>query len=67
MGFSRQEYWSELPFPPPGDLPPTQELNRRFPVTLTWQEDLYLLSPLEALYTMKKKKLFLRTSVGSNG
>ena len=19
--FSRQEYWSELPFPPPGDLP----------------------------------------------
>ena len=21
MGFSRQEYWSELPFPTPGDLP----------------------------------------------
>ena len=21
MGFSRQEYWSELPRPPPGDLP----------------------------------------------
>ena len=21
MGFSRQQYWSELPFPPPGDLP----------------------------------------------
>ena len=21
MGFSWQEYWSELPFPPPGDLP----------------------------------------------
>ena len=20
MGFSKQEYWSELPFPPPGDL-----------------------------------------------
>ena len=20
MGFSRQEYWSELPFPPAGDL-----------------------------------------------
>ena len=20
MGFPRQEYWSELPFPPPGDL-----------------------------------------------
>ena len=21
MGFSRQEYWSELPFPSPGELP----------------------------------------------
>ena len=21
MEFSRQEFWSELPFPPPGDLP----------------------------------------------
>ena len=21
MGFSRQEYWKALPFPPPGDLP----------------------------------------------
>ena len=21
LGFSRQEYWSRLPFPPPGDLP----------------------------------------------
>ena len=21
MGFSRQEYWSESPFSPPGDLP----------------------------------------------
>ena len=21
MGFSRQEYWRELPFPPPEDLP----------------------------------------------
>ena len=21
MGFSRQEYWSELPFPTPGSLP----------------------------------------------
>ena len=23
MGFSRQEYWSGFPFPPPGDLPDT--------------------------------------------
>ena len=26
MGFSRQEYWSRLPFPSPGDIP-NQELN----------------------------------------
>ena len=26
MGFSRQEYWSGLPFPPPGDFP-TQGSN----------------------------------------
>ena len=24
LGFSRQEYWSGLPFPPPGDLPDAQ-------------------------------------------
>ena len=24
MGFSRQEYWSGLPWPPPGDLPDPQ-------------------------------------------
>ena len=24
MGFSKQEYWSGLPFPPPGDLPDTR-------------------------------------------
>ena len=28
MGFSRQEYWSGLPFPPPGELPhPEMELE----------------------------------------
>ena len=21
MGFPKQEYWNQLPFPPPGDLP----------------------------------------------
>ena len=34
MGFSRQEYWSRLPFPSPGDLPdqgmePISACNRR--------------------------------------
>ena len=34
MGFPRQDYWSELPFPSPGDLPyPEME-----PASPTWQE-----------------------------
>ena len=47
MGFSRQEYWSGLPFPPPGDLPnPGIEpeslvsaalAHRFFTTTATWE------------------------------
>ena len=40
MGFSRQEYWSGLPFPSPGDLP-NQRLN---PHLLHWQVGSLLLS-----------------------
>ena len=34
MGFSRQEYWSGLPFPPPGDLsnPGIEPISPVFPV-----------------------------------
>ena len=40
-GFSRQEYWSELPRPPPGDLPnPGTE-----PKFLTLQVDSLLSEP----------------------
>ena len=34
MGFSRQEYWSGLPFPSPGDLP-NPEIEPRSPKTIT--------------------------------
>ena len=46
MGFSRQEYWSGLPCPPPGDLPNTgikptsltfPALAGRFFTTTTWE------------------------------
>ena len=44
MGFSRQEYWSALPFPSPGDLPdPETE-----PVSRALQVDSLPLSPREA-------------------
>ena len=40
VGFSRQENWSELPFPSPGDLPdPGIELE-----SPAWQADSLLLS-----------------------
>ena len=49
MGFSRQEYWSGLPFPSPGDLPdPGIE-----PGSLALQADSYRLS-----YEGKSRDLF---------
>ena len=45
MEFSRQEYWSGLPFPSPGDLPsPGMEL-----ASPAWQEDSLPLSHLGSL------------------
>ena len=38
MRFFRQEYWSELPFPPPGDLP-DPEIEHTSPGSPTWQAD----------------------------
>ena len=38
MEFSRQEYWSELPFPPPGDLP-DPSIKHMSPVSPELQAD----------------------------
>ena len=38
MGFSRQKYWSGLPFPPPGDLP-IPGIKLKSLSLLHWQED----------------------------
>ena len=35
MGFSRQESWSGLPCPPPGDLPP--KIFLAFKIYFLWQ------------------------------
>ena len=52
VGFSRQEYWSELVRPPPGDLP-NPGIEPKSPVSLALQADALLLSyqgsPGEAL------------------
>ena len=44
MGFSRQEYWSGLPFPSPGTFP-KQGLNPCFPRLLHWQAGSLPLAP----------------------
>ena len=49
MGFPKQEYWSGLPFPSPGDLPdPGIE-----PISPAWQADSLPLSHWEAHCLLK--------------
>ena len=60
MGFPRQEYWSGLPFPSPGDLPnPGIE-----PLSLALQEDSLLLShqrrPCFIIYNGKNGKNYFK-------
>ena len=50
MGFSRQEYWSGLPFPPSGDLPDSG-IKPRSPLALHQKVNSSLLSYLGKLIT----------------
>ena len=67
MEFSRQEYWSELPFPSPGDLP-----HRGIePGSPAWQADSLPTEPLEKprklntmIHVKKKKK---KNTLGQSG
>ena len=45
MEFFGQEYWTRLPFPPPGDLP-NPGINQHFFCLLHWQTDSLLLTRL---------------------
>ena len=47
MGFSRQEHWGGLPFPPPGG-PPDPEIKPASPASSALQADSLLLSHREA-------------------
>ena len=46
MEFSRQEYWTGLPFPPSGDLP-NPEIESRSPVSPALQADSLPAEPSE--------------------
>ena len=45
LGFSRQEYWSGLPYPPPGDLP-HPGIEPMSPASPAMQEDSLPTEPL---------------------
>ena len=47
MGFSNQEYWSGLPFTPPGDLP-DPEIDTASPMAPDLQADSYKISHQES-------------------
>ena len=47
LGCPRQEYWSGLPFPSPGDLP-DPGMERVFPASPIWQAVLYYCASWEA-------------------
>ena len=50
MGFFRQEYWSGLPFPPPGDLP-NPGIEPESPMSPALQADSPSQPPGKAFYT----------------
>ena len=52
MGYSWQEYWSMLPFPPPGDLPsPRIEPMSHVSCIVGWFFTSHLVSPLRHVHT----------------
>ena len=64
MGFFRQEYWSGLPFPPPGDLP-NPGIKPESPMSPALQEDSLpaesLGSPQYAICTTAERSLLSYT------
>ena len=45
MEFSRQEYWSGLPFPPPGDLPDLTKIKPASPVSSALASEFFITEP----------------------
>ena len=59
MGFSRQEYWSGLSFPPPGDLPnPGIELSTPARRLLLWPVNSLSLSHLGSIIKVLLENLY---------
>ena len=57
MGFCKQEYWSGLPFPPPGDLPKVQGSNLHLLCLLHWQAGSLPLSSVQFSHSVLSDSL----------
>ena len=70
MGFCRQEHWSELPFPPPGDLPNPGIIAGRFFTTEPPEKPLESIRWIEILNQGVRVSLFevkpTREKAGTN-
>ena len=62
MGFSKEEYWSGLPFPPPGDLP-NPGIEPRSPMSPELQVDSL---PIEPRAVLKDKDIGTKSAVGKD-
>ena len=62
MGFLRQEYWSWLLFPPPGDLP-NPGIEPRSPMSPELQVDSL---PTEPCAVLKDKDIGTKSAVGTD-
>ena len=77
MGFSRPEYWSELPFPSPGDLPnPEMETmpllspamaSQFFPTSTTWEANFRIKSYYFSTSLCWKKKCISKNEMKMKG
>ena len=65
MGFSRQEYWSGLPFPPAGDLP-NPGIKPEFPVSPALQADSLPTEPSKQFPKEPEPQVWSVTSVLSS-
>ena len=66
MRFSRQEYWSGLPCPPPGDLPnpETEPVSRDSYVSCTGMWTLPLAPPVQTVTLRGFEDLMLSVTTG---
>ena len=65
IGFSKQEYWSELPFPPPGDLP-NPEIKSTSPACLALAHGFFTTEPTGKLCKWRNTHIYVYFFINEN-